>query len=218
MILRILNSELCQHLLRLSLLAAVAVRRPNIRSRRGGSRAGPLVRLSQLQTKVKSKRIVYFINVNNRLDISTTVFIFQVPASLYMILAVYNLLPTTLIGFFRRENRSTTKLTFLWSWLMSDFIWQPTLSAFSPIAWTRLRWDGPFSTVAGASSPPSNWTTRRVKKNSWCCPSCPNTSPTTWAPTSGRKSSWWRDPKCRRRPGNRSSEWNAMIHFLSFCE
>jgi hypothetical protein len=60
MILRILNSELCQHLLRLSLLAAVAVRRPNIRSRRGGSRAGPLVRLSQLQTKVKSKRIVYF--------------------------------------------------------------------------------------------------------------------------------------------------------------
>jgi hypothetical protein len=84
-----------------------------IRSRRGGSRAGPLVRLSQLQTKVKSKRIVYFINVNNRLDISTTVFIFQVPASLYMILAVYNLLPTTLIGFFRRENRSTTKLKFL---------------------------------------------------------------------------------------------------------
>ncbi|XP_046632190.1 adenylate cyclase type 2-like [Daphnia pulicaria] len=58
----------------LSLLAAVAVRRPNIRSRRGGSRAGPLVRLSQLQTKV--------------------------PASLYMILAAYNLLPTMLIGFF----------------------------------------------------------------------------------------------------------------------
>jgi hypothetical protein len=45
------------------------------------------------------------INVNNRLHISTTAFIFHVPAALYTILAVYNLLPiaslrfTTLIGF-----------------------------------------------------------------------------------------------------------------------
>jgi hypothetical protein len=51
------------------------------------------------------RELFIFINVNNRLHISTTAFIFHVPAALYTILAVYNLLPiaslrvTTLIGF-----------------------------------------------------------------------------------------------------------------------